>query len=52
MLPWLDFSHPVEIPVIVTEESAALVNTRHPEAQGLRAGIVRRFEYDRLFKAG
>jgi RES domain-containing protein len=38
--------------VIVPEESAALVNTRHPEAQGLRAGIVRRFEYNRLFRSG
>lgn len=36
--------------VIVPEESAALVNTRHPEAKGLRAGIVRRFEYNRLFR--
>jgi uncharacterized protein YgbK (DUF1537 family) len=25
---------------------------RHPDAQGLRAGIVRRFEYNRLFRAG
>lgn len=38
--------------VIVPEESATLVNTRHPDAQGLRAKIVRRFEYNRLFRAG
>ena len=37
--------------VIVPEESAVIVNTRHPDAGGLAARIARPFEYNRLFRA-
>ena len=36
--------------VLVPEESALLVNPLHPEARHLVAGVVRRFEYNRLFR--
>jgi RES domain-containing protein len=36
--------------VIVPEESASLINPRHPEATGITAKAVRRFEYNRLFR--
>jgi RES domain-containing protein len=36
--------------VIVPEEPVALVNPSHPDAKKLRASVVRRFEYDRLFR--
>jgi RES domain-containing protein len=38
--------------VIVPEESAALINPRHPLAAGITATIVRLFEYNRLFRLG
>lgn len=37
--------------VIVPEESAVIINTGHPDAAGLKARIVRLFEYNRLFRA-
>ena len=37
--------------VIVPEEPAVVINTNHPDAAGLKARIVRLFEYDRLFRA-
>ena len=37
--------------VIVPEEPAVIVNTGHPDAAGLKARIVRQFEYNRLFRA-
>lgn len=37
--------------VIVPEESAVIINTGHPDAAGLKARIVRQFEYNRLFRA-
>lgn len=37
--------------VIVPEEPAVIINTRHPDAAGLKARIVRLFEYNRLFRA-
>lgn len=37
--------------VIVPEESAVIINTSHPDATGLKARIVRLFEYNRLFRA-
>jgi RES domain-containing protein len=37
--------------VIVPEEPAVMVNTGHPDAAGLKARIVRLFEYNRLFRA-
>lgn len=36
--------------VIVPEESAALINTGHPEAATLNATVWRPFDYDRLFR--
>ena len=36
--------------VIVPEESASLINPRHPEATNITAKAVRRFEYNRLFR--
>jgi RES domain-containing protein len=36
--------------VIVPEETAVLINTAHPDAAGLKARIVRQFEYNRLFR--
>ena len=36
--------------VIVPEESASLINPRHPEATKITARAVRRFEYNRLFR--
>ena len=36
--------------VIVPEECAALINPLHPDAKKLSAKIVRRFEYNRLFR--
>lgn len=43
----------LEVPsVIVPEESAALVNPSHPDAQKLVATVVRLFEYSSLFRKG
>lgn len=40
----------LEVPsVIVPEESIALINPLHPGARTLTAGVVRSFEYNRLF---
>lgn len=36
--------------VIVPEERVALVNPAHPAARSIGAQVVRRFEYDRLFR--
>ena len=36
--------------VIAPEESTALINPAHPDAAGLRAVVVRPFEYERLFR--
>jgi RES domain-containing protein len=36
--------------VIVPEEPAVVINTNHPDAAGLKARIVRLFEYNRLFR--
>ncbi|MFO1271983.1 MAG: RES family NAD+ phosphorylase [Rubrivivax sp.] len=36
--------------VIVPEESAVVINASHPDAAGLKARIVRLFEYNRLFR--
>jgi RES domain-containing protein len=36
--------------VIVPEEQAALINPLHPDAKRLSATIVRKFEYNRLFR--
>ena len=36
--------------VIVPEEPAVLVNTRHADAAKLKARIVRLFDYNRLFR--
>lgn len=36
--------------VIVPEEPVVIVNTRHPDAAGLQARTVRRFDYNRLFR--
>jgi RES domain-containing protein len=36
--------------VIVPEESAALINPRHPDGARLSAKVVRKFEYDLLFR--
>ena len=36
--------------VIVPEEPAALINPWHPDAKTVSARIVRRFEYNRLFR--
>lgn len=36
--------------VIVPEEQAALINSLHPDAKKLSATIVRKFEYNRLFR--
>lgn len=38
--------------VIVPEEAATLINPAHPLAAGIRATIVRLFEYNRLFRMG
>jgi RES domain-containing protein len=37
--------------VIVPEEQAVIINTRHPDATGLTARVVRLFEYNRLFQS-
>jgi RES domain-containing protein len=37
--------------VVVPEELAVVINTSHPGAAGLKARIVRLFEYNRLFRA-
>ncbi len=37
--------------VIVPEERASLINPRHPSADAITANIVRRFEYNRLFRS-
>jgi RES domain-containing protein len=36
--------------VIVPEESAVVINAKHPDASGLRARSVRLFDYNRLFR--
>ena len=38
--------------VVVPEERAALLNPSHPSARGITASIVRRFDYNRLFRRG
>jgi RES domain-containing protein len=37
---------------IVPEEWASLINPRHPKAAAITAKVVRRFEYNRLFRSG
>lgn len=37
--------------VIVPEESATLINPAHADAAGIKARVVRRFEYDLLFRS-
>ena len=37
--------------VIVPEEHIALVNPKHPDCKSITARIVRRFEYNRLFRS-
>lgn len=37
--------------VIVPEEWVSLINPRHPEAPKITAKVVRRFEYNRLFRS-
>lgn len=37
--------------VIVPEEPVVVINAIHPDAAGLKARVVRRFEYNRLFRA-
>jgi len=37
--------------VIVPEEWTALINPRHPDASGVTASVVRRFDYNRLFRS-
>lgn len=42
----------LEVPsVIVPEESIAVINPLHPDAKGIAAKIVRRFDYAGLFRA-
>lgn len=42
----------LEVPsVIVPEESVAVIQPAHPLAAGISATIVRRFEYNRLFRS-
>jgi len=36
--------------VIVPEEMVVLLNPKHPESQNITATVIRRFEYDRLFR--
>jgi hypothetical protein len=36
--------------VIVPEEPVALINPEHVMAAGIKARVVRRFEYNRLFR--
>lgn len=36
--------------VVVPEESAVLINPRHPDAAALTASVIRRFEYNMLFR--
>lgn len=36
--------------VIVPEESAVMINAKHPDASDLRARSVRLFDYNRLFR--
>ncbi len=38
--------------VIVPEEANVLINPRHPEAGGITATVLRRFEYNQLFRGG
>ena len=37
--------------VIIPEESASLINPRHPEATKITAKVVRHFDYNRLFRS-
>jgi len=37
--------------VIVPEERIALINPAHPDASTIKAKVVRRFEYNRLFRS-
>ena len=37
--------------IIVEEEWNVLINASHPDAAGITASVVRRFEYNRLFRA-
>lgn len=42
----------LEVPsVIVPEESVVVINPLHPDAEGIAAKIVRRFDYTALFRA-
>ena len=36
--------------VVVREENAVLINATHPDAKGIKAKTVRRFEYNGLFR--
>lgn len=36
--------------VIVPEEYSSLINTQHPHFKGIKAKVIRRFEYDSLFR--
>ncbi|MBP6626079.1 MAG: RES domain-containing protein [Arenimonas sp.] len=43
----------LEVPsVIAPEETVLVINTRHPDAAGLKARKHRRFDYNALFRAG
>jgi RES domain-containing protein len=43
----------LEVPsVIVPEESAAVINPAHRDVRGIKAKVLRAFEYDRLFRFG
>lgn len=35
---------------IIPEENATLINPKHPLAKGIKARVVRRFEYNKLFR--
>jgi RES domain-containing protein len=43
----------LEVPsVIVPEETVVALNATHPEIKRLKATVVRRFDYPRLFRGG
>ena len=43
----------LEVPsVIVPEETVVALNATHPEIERLKATVVRRFDYPRLFRGG
>ena len=37
--------------VIIPEENATLINPKHPLAEGISARVVRRFDYNKLFRS-